>query len=171
MKHFAGAPGPSNITYPLARTGLMAGFLGGSAEVIWVSIFSSLSGGSASEVARGVTATVAPALAAGPLAVPLGLAVHFALAALLGVAVVLALRHLFPALAASWREFALFVLVLGGIWALNFLVILPMVNPGFVALLPFWASLTSKLLFGICAALVLRMTTDARLSRQPDEKE
>ncbi len=146
----------------LAGAGLLAGILGGAAEVVWVSVFSAISGGSAAQVARGVTETVTPALASGPLAVPFGLAVHFGLAAALGIAVALVLRRLFPALAGSWREFALIVLALAGIWAMNFLVILPQVNPAFVTLLPMWASLTSKLLFGIAAALALRIATDGR---------
>jgi hypothetical protein len=37
---------------------------------------------------------------------------------------------------------------LAGIWALNFLVVLPAVNPAFVALMPFAVTLSSKLLFG-----------------------
>jgi hypothetical protein len=142
--------------FPRVRTGLVAGVLGGMAEVVWVGIFSSVSGGSAGHIARGITETLIPALAAGPLAVPLGLVVHFGLAALLGLAIVLLLRHLLPALAGSWREFGLIVGALAGVWAMNFLVILPQVNPEFVTLMPAWASLTSKLLFGVAAALVLR---------------
>lgn len=149
---------------PTITNGLWAGLLGGFAEVVWISVFSKLAGGDAIRVADGITATVAPALAGSPAALPLGIAVHFGLAALLGVAVVLALRAVVPALIGTWRGAALVVLALAGIWAVNFLVILPLVNPGFVTLVPLWASFTSKLLFGLFAAVALAVRPN------PDER-
>jgi hypothetical protein len=42
---------------------------------------------------------------------------------------------------------------LAAVWAVNFLLILPSVNPAFTALLPPAATFVSKLLFGVCMAL------------------
>ena len=44
-----------------------------------------------------------------------------------------------------------------GIWATNFFLVLPAINPAFVALVPYTTSLISKVLFGAAAALVLRL--------------
>jgi len=136
--------------------GLLAGLAGGAAEVLWIWIFSGVSGGSAAGVARGVTATVAPALGTGALAVPLGIAIHFALAAGLGIAIAVAIRGLAPRLAGSWAEAALVVATLAAVWTMNFLVILPVVNPAFVHIVPMPASFASKMLFGVATVLVLR---------------
>jgi len=60
-------------------------------------------------------------------------------------------------------EFAAVVGVLVLVWTMNFLVILPVVNPAFVTIVPYGASLTSKVLFGVAAALVFHtMRTRAR---------
>ena len=47
------------------------------------------------------------------------------------------------------------IVVLTSVWVVNFFVILPVINPSFVTLMPYWASLFSKLLFGITMAGVL----------------
>ena len=44
---------------------------------------------------------------------------------------------------------------LAGIWALNFLLVLPVLNPRFVTLMPYAATLASKALFGLTMAAVL----------------
>jgi len=135
----------------------MAGLAGGVAEVVWIALFSGLSGGSAGQVAQGVTATVLPGLAGSAIAVPFGLAFHLILAAGLGIAVVGAVRGMLPGLARSWGETALVIGTLALIWALNFLVVLPVLNPDFVHVVPMAASFASKLLFGIAAAMMLQM--------------
>ena len=45
---------------------------------------------------------------------------------------------------------------LAGVWAVNFFVVLPIVSPAFVHIVPYAVSLTSKLLFGVAAAEVVR---------------
>lgn len=42
------------------------------------------------------------------------------------------------------------------VWAINFLVVLPIVSPAFAHLVPYAVSLASKLCFGLAAAEVLR---------------
>ena len=140
--------------------GLLAGFAGGAAEVGWIALYSSLTGGSASAVANGVTASVIPAAAGTAAAVPLGLAIHFGLAIALGLAVAVLLRRAVPQLAGTMTELGLIVATLAMVWAVNFLIVLPVVNPAFVHVVPMPVSFTSKLLFGLAAALVLRIKSD-----------
>jgi hypothetical protein len=45
---------------------------------------------------------------------------------------------------------------LAGVWAVNFFVVLPLVSPAFVHIVPYAVSLTSKLLFGVAAAEIVR---------------
>lgn len=134
--------------------GLYAGLAGGIAEVAWVVFYAGLGDGSAI-VARGVTATVVPGLAAGAYAVPLGIAIHMALAAALGIAIALTVPPLLPRSWGAVPRMLAVVASLAVVWSINFGVVLPLVNPSFVDLLPLAASLASKLLFGIAAALVI----------------
>jgi hypothetical protein len=46
------------------------------------------------------------------------------------------------------------MLALVAVWAVNFFLALPRINPGFIALLPYSVTLISKLLFGLSAATV-----------------
>lgn len=140
--------------------GLLAGLAGGAAEVGWIALYSGLTGGDGIAVANGVTASVVPAAAGTALAVPLGLAIHFGLAIALGLAVAVMLRRIVPQLAGSMAELGLIVAVLATVWAVNFLIILPVLNPAFVHVVPLPVSFISKLLFGLAAALVLRMKSD-----------
>jgi len=142
------------------RIGLWAGLAGGAAEVVWIALFAQVAGGSAAFVADGVTATVVPSLAGSSVSVALGLAIHFALAALLGIAVAVAIRSYLPRLARTWVETVLVIGTLGVVWMVNFLIILPAINPAFVHIVPMPVSLASKMLFGIATVLVLRMHTD-----------
>jgi len=48
------------------------------------------------------------------------------------------------------------VAALAGVWALNFLVVLPIVSPAFIHLMPYSVSLISKMAFGLAAAEVFR---------------
>jgi hypothetical protein len=45
---------------------------------------------------------------------------------------------------------------LAGVWAVNFFMVLPIVSPAFVHIVPYAVSLTSKLLFGVAAAEIVR---------------
>lgn len=140
--------------------GLYAGLAGGIAEVAWVVFYAGLGDGSAM-VARGVTATIMPGLAAGAYSVPLGIAIHMALAAALGIAIALVLPVLLPLSWGAVPRMLAVVASLAVVWSINFGVVLPLVNPAFVDLMPLSASLASKLLFGIAAALVIETTHGA----------
>ncbi len=138
------------------KYGIFAGAVGGLAEVAWVSLYSALTGGDPAIVARGVTTAAAISVLLPTAPVTLGITVHMMLAVLLG----LALAGLWQALAlrvtgvSGLYAAALAALVL--VWTTNFFVILPVVSPEFVHLVPYSVSLTSKLLFAIAAAEVLR---------------
>jgi len=146
--------------WALGTIGLIAGAIGGLAEVAWVALIAPVTGGDPVLVARGVTETVFPGLGQGSWSVSAGLGIHFVLAAVLGIAVTVVLRHLWPGIAGRLTEMAAVTGVLALVWLMNFHVILPIVNPAFVGLLPLWASLISKLLFGLTAAVILRLATD-----------
>jgi len=136
-------------------TGIAAGLAGGAAEIAWIALYAQLSGTDATAVASGVTVSLFPALGALPAAVPLGIALHMGLAILLGAAIAVALRASVPRLAGTLVEPLAVVGLLVAVWAVNFLVVLPVINPGFVELVPLGVGLTSKVLFGAAAAFVL----------------
>ena len=141
--------------HSLFSIGALAGLMGGMAEVLWVLFYQGLSGSGGAVVARGVTQSVFPDFAGSPLSVPLGIAIHMSLAVALGIAVVLLLRKTLPKMTGTLLEPLVVVWTLAAVWAVNFLLILPVINPGFVTLMPLAATLTSKVLFGFAAALVL----------------
>jgi len=144
------------------RTASLAGLAGGAAEVVWIALYSMIAGGSSAQVATGITKTFDPELASGALGVPMGVAIHFGLAIGLGLAVTILIRNTLPNLAGKMSEFALVVAILAVVWAVNFLVILPMVNPSFIYAVPLAVSFTSKLLFGIGAGFVLMLRSEPR---------
>jgi len=129
--------------------GILAGLAGGVAEVAWISIYAAATGSDAAAVARAVTDTVGfgtSSPAAG------GIAIHMAIAALLGIAVAFALRPL-----RGVTLYAAMTSVLALVWTVNFLIVLPVINPAFVEIVPMGVSLVSKLLFGLAAAWSLQM--------------
>jgi hypothetical protein len=138
----------------IIKRGVLAGAAGGLAEIIWVSLYATITGGNAAILARGVTtaAGVTALLPAAP--VTMGIAVHMMLAVLLGVA----LACLWQALARrdTISLYGFMLAALATVWTVNFFVILPLVSPPFIHLLPYAVSLMSKLLFGLAAAETLR---------------
>jgi hypothetical protein len=139
----------------ILSTGIAAGFAGGVAEIAWIALYAQLSGTDAAAVADGVTISLFPALGAHSAAVPLGIALHMGLAVLLGAAIAIALRTFVPRIAGTLLEPLAVIGTLVAVWATNFFVVLPMINPGFVELVPLGVALTSKVLFGAAAAFVL----------------
>ena len=140
----------------MLKTGLLAGLAGGAAEIAWIALIAPLSGMDAAEVGRGVTGALFPALRESALALPLGLGLHMGLAIVLGLAIATALRSSLPArLHRSMVEFGAVVAVLVAVWAMNFFIVLPMSDPAFLTLVPYWAAFVSKALFGLAAAMVL----------------
>ena len=139
------------------RLGIAAGLAGGAAEVAWVALYGAVTGTPVGIVARGVTVAVFPGLIPLAHAALIGIALHMLLAIGLGIAVVAAFRTPWLRQVAPWPQTLLVVLALGAVWACNFLVVLPQLDPGFLTLLPMAVTLASKLLFGVSAAAVLRV--------------
>lgn len=138
----------------ILKRGLLVGAAGGLAEIIWVSLYAGLTGGNAAALARGVTTAVGVTALLPESPISIGIAVHMALAVLLGVALVGVWQTLARRDTISLYGFML--TALAGVWAINFFVILPVVSAPFIGLLPYSVSLTSKLLFGLAAAETLR---------------
>ena len=138
------------------RIGVLAGLVGGAAEVAWVSGYSALTGASGASVAQGVTRAFLPALADQPMGIGLGIAIHMLLAVGLGLCVAAAFSAPLLRRIGNWPRSTLVVLTLAIVWAFNFLVVLPILEPSFLTLLPVAVTLTSKLLFGIGAAAAMR---------------
>jgi hypothetical protein len=145
----------NRLTRSVWSLGALAGIAGGGAEVAWIAIYGRVFGADAGAVADGVTRSIFPGLSAGALAVPLGVAIHMSLAIVLGVAVAALLARFAPRLCGTAVEPVAVVGLLVAVWATNFFLVLPALNPGFVDLVPYGASLTSKVLFGVAAAFVL----------------
>ena len=139
--------------------GALAGVAGGIAEVAWISLYAAATGGDAASVARGVTDTVGIGILP-PIAG--GVAIHMALAAILGMAVAAALV---PTRLHGARLYGAMIGALSAVWAINFLVVLPLINPQFVEIVPLAVSFVSKLLFGVAAATTLLLAPRAAPDR------
>ena len=156
---------PADKTRPnLIAAGAAIGLAGGLAEVLVVGAYARV----ADVDAAGVAGAIATAVHVDPGSAITGLAVHMALSAALGVAL------LAGAKASGWlrdgsaaRTYAIALLALGAIWSLNFFVVLPVVSPSFVYLLPYSVTLASKLMFALAAAATLRSMPGASAPRRP----
>lgn len=148
-------------------SGVTAGMAGGLAEVLWVSLYATATGGDAATLARGVTtaAGVTSLLPAAPVA--MGISVHMTLAVLLGLALASLAQTLSPRLQSASQLYALMLAALTAVWAFNFFIVLPVISPDFVHLVPYAVSLTSKLLFGLAAAETLRRCATAEMVLAP----
>jgi hypothetical protein len=139
------------------RWGVIAGAAGGLAEMLWVSLYASVTGLDAAIVARGVTTAVGAQALVPNAPAAAGIAIHMALAVTLGIA----LASMWQVLPEGWRKAHLIfgAAALTCVWATNFFVVLPIVSPDFVHVVPYSVSLASKLLFGLAAAHVLHRCT------------
>ncbi len=151
---------------PIARglkVGTIAGLAGGAAEIGWIMLYQSLTGHDAALVARGVTVSVLPGLAdTASGVVALGIVIHMLLALMIGLAFAVAIPRVLPRIAGTIWEPLMVVAGLVAIWAMNFFVLLPVINPDFVTIVPYGASLTSKVLFGLAAAITFRLASTKR---------
>ncbi len=143
-----------NAMNRVLAVGIGAGIAGGLAEVGWISLYALVTGTDAAVVARGVTDTVGMTLPS----VAGGIAIHMTIAAILGMAVTAALA---PLRLAGARLYGVLAGTLAAVWAVNFMIVLPLTNPAFVDLVPLSVSFVSKLLFGIAAAASLQFSQRA----------
>lgn len=148
-------------------TGAAAGLAGGVAEVLWVMVYAAASAVQTGAVARGVAAAMLPpSVALGAAGIELGVVIHLLLSVTLGVALLLLLRGLAQFVNVAPSEFAALPGLLAIVWAINFFVVLPSLAPSFPLLMPYAATLTSKLLFGVAAAWVARTHRAVRARSQ-----
>lgn len=139
---------------------LVAGLAGGIAEILWVLAYSAVAPVAAAEVAREVTASIVPVAAAWAVAPAIGVALHLALSIALAYAFVTALGGMAP----GARTVPLAVAALVAVWAFNFLVLMPLLDMRFATLMPYAATLLSKVLFGVAMGSVLARSAP-RLAR------
>ena len=135
--------------------GVVAGAAGGIAEIIWIFVYASVTGTDAASVARDVTTATGVNLLLRGSPAAFGVTIHMMLAVALGIA----LAFSWTALSQRWptraNAYAVMPVALAAVWAINFLIILPLIDPHFVQIVPYSVSLISKLLFGVAAAAAL----------------
>jgi len=131
---------------------LLAGLAGGTAEIAWILGYGAVAQADSAEVARQIGATIYPGARAGSALASLGVAAHLALSLLLAAGWVLAVWRPLATRVGPVGVFASAIVLMIGVWALNFLVVLPRLNPLFVALLPALITLLSKIFFGLAMA-------------------
>jgi hypothetical protein len=133
--------------------GATIGLAGGLAEVLVVGAYARV----ARVDAAAVAGAIATAVHVDPGSAVTGVAVHLALSALLGVGLLGAARaNRALREASASTACAAAMVALAAIWAVNFLVILPWLSPGFVHLLPYPVTLASKLVFALAATAAWR---------------
>lgn len=141
----------------LLLVGSLGGIAGGLTEIAWVSAYGAATGTPLAPIARGIVQSVFPQAATSASAVALGIAIHLALALMVGIGLAMVIGKLAKTRLESESEFAVAVLALLAIWAVNFFIVLPNLNPAFVGLLPYSVTLASKLLFGLAAVVTFRL--------------
>lgn len=130
---------------------VIAGTAGGLAEVLWVAASAAQFDVDAARVAGEVAATVLPVLPVSAVAPALGLFVHFVLSLALAAVFGFVLERVGPQ-AGPVAQVAAALTLLTVVWAVNFLVLLPWLNPVLTTLLPPGVTFTSKLLFALAMA-------------------
>jgi hypothetical protein len=138
------------------RTGVIAGAAGGLAEIAWVTLYAAITGTDPAVVARGVTTAAGLNAFLPNMPVTIGIGVHMTLAVLLGIALTAIWKSSIAKESRSTNPYPFMLSVLLDVWVINFMVVLPLVSSSFVHLLPYAVSLTSKLLFGVAAAEIVR---------------
>jgi hypothetical protein len=144
-----------SISARIAGRGAVAGAAGGIAELIWILVCASATGTDTATLARGVTTATGVNLLLRGSPAAFGIAIHMILAVTLGIS----LSFLWTSISQRWPKQvnpnAVMPIALAGVWAINFLIILPLIDPGFVQIVPYPVSLVSKLLFGVAVAATL----------------
>lgn len=139
----------------------LAGLCGGMAEIMWAAIYSAMTPTSGMEVARQISASVFPLMADSSAAAPVGIVIHLLLSLLLAGVFTVAVWLPFARKLRFVQAMLVAVAALSGVWAINFFVILPLLNPVFVTLMPYGITLISKMLFGLAMGGVLVQATMA----------
>lgn len=150
-------PDRTRFSFSITRA-LLAGLAGGITEILWVMAWSAATPLQAATVAHEITLTVFPGVAETVMATEVGLLIHLAISLALGLVFTRIIGNNFLQRYEIRGVFAGSVAVLALIWAINFLVILPILNPVFITLMPLGVTFVSKLLFGLAMGSVLLTT-------------
>lgn len=138
------------------RTGILAGLLGGLVEIGWISLYADITGEEARAFARGATSAVGlRAFLPGFRSAVLDLGVNMTFAVVLSIILTFAWRA-FARKRNLTNPFPFMLAALAIVWIINFLVVLPLIRPGFIHLVPLPVSLASSLLLGVVMAAVVR---------------
>jgi hypothetical protein len=135
---------------------VLAGLLGGLAEIGWLALYAAFAPISAAEVGREVAVTILSSAAAAPWAPWAGAGIHMALSVILGLAFAGGLWWLSGGRPGMQLVWASAVPALVAVWAINFFLVLPALGSDLSALMPLGATLLSKVLFGVAMAAVLQ---------------
>lgn len=141
-------------TLNMWKVAALAGFAGGLAEVVWVFLYGLVTSNATLVVAYEITHSIAPALAMTPYAPLFGFITHFALAAIIATGFTYTIWQPYLRHKSTLAILSTALLTLASIWAINFLLVLPNLNPTFINLMPYSITLASKLLFGLVMAWV-----------------
>ena len=142
-------------------SGTIAGAAGGLAEVAWIAVYAATTGGDAATIAKGVTTAAGASALLPAVPVQMGVAIHMGLSLALGIGLAFA-WHLLTRRSGTAGRYGFCLAALLGVWFVNFFIVLPLVSPGFIQLVSYPVSLTSKLLFGLAAAHALQLSTEKR---------
>jgi len=140
----------------------LSGFAGGLTEVLWIIVISLLLDVHGADIAREVTASVLPNLRNESYAIALGIAIHLALSVVLAAAYIWSIGTMTDKRMGIAGQLITGMSVLALVWAVNFLLILPQVNPIFSDHISYGLSLISKMLFGLSMALVIHYLSQRR---------
>ena len=134
---------------------ILAGLAGGLAEIIWIGAISSSMTFSATAVAREITASIFPSLRDSAYSPLIGIGIHLVLSIILATAYIFVIKHLAIYRFGLTVNLIAGVLTLVAVWLINFLVILPLLNPLFIALVSYGPSLISKIFFAVAMVLMI----------------
>lgn len=148
------------------RLVLFSGFIGGMAEVIWILLYSQLSGADPTLIGSEITRSFFHSCNIGLGTALFGVLIHFVLAFIVSLFFITVIMPLFNLTHNKKRTIVMGLLYLTAIWNLNFLILLPIVNNIFVHLFPFVVTLFSKLLFGYSMSLYISRRIQASSLRQ-----
>lgn len=145
------------MRYSQLRWYLLAGMCGGMAEVLWIGMYSFFSGASLITIGAAISATFWPSSANLVFAPILGLVIHLGLSLLLALVLGNVLQRMFAPRQSQIGIVVVAIAMLALVWKINFYLVLPIWNPGFIGLLPLSVTFVSKLLFGVSMGLILAL--------------
>lgn len=146
------------------KGGVVGGLAGGLAEIVFMGAYCLASGKSGASILSLITFTFSDrGFAFGPLGASAGVLIHFALSVLIGVlfSIAMFLIDNNTDKESATRTVVSGAILLTGIWAFNFFILLPNINPEFVALVPAKVAFFSKFLFGLSLGVLVNQVSGA----------